>query len=155
MSKVSVGFFVSPNKEENNHPLLTYYWLFRRLCKHCTTSYIDVCLIIYPRNKNIKPNYYKIRIIFIFKFVPLLWGRNILPHFRFQPPITLYLTESSHQNITYLEADMFASRVCFFLASMLLTQIRHYNKTNQGTHTYPLNPDLHRWRHRILEHKSD
>lgn len=50
---------------------------------------------------------------------------------------------------------MFASQVSFFLASTLLTEIRHYSKTNQGTHAYPLDPDLQRPRHRILEHKGD
>lgn len=74
---------------------------------------------------------------------------NTAFHFKFQHTISKYLIELSQQNTkTYLEADtdhVYLSSM-FFLANILLSEIRLYNKTNQGTHTYPLDSDLHRFK---------
>lgn len=163
MSKVSVGFFfLFPQQRENNIALLSYYWLFRRLRKHCTTSYTDICPIIYHWNKKKKQPITKQEFFSIF----LLSSLNLYPYMRQKYSTSLQVSTS---HITIFERVISAKyyllgsrrgscllhKYVFFLASMLLTEIRHYNKTNQGTHAYLLNPDLHRLRHRILGHKSD
>lgn len=66
----------------------------------------------------------------IFEFVPVFDAEIPTPLQVPTSPTTINMTQSSPQNITYLEADM--DRVCFtsmlfFLDSILLTEIRYYN----------------------------